>query len=42
MKTLINKILPEVCELYVLFLKAHNKNKNFFTEELIDDLYESY
>ncbi|CAD8132929.1 unnamed protein product [Paramecium octaurelia] len=41
-KTLINKILPEVCELYVLFLKAHNKNQNSFPEELVEDLYESY
>ncbi|CAD8061414.1 unnamed protein product [Paramecium sonneborni] len=41
-KTLINKILPEVCELYVLFLKAHSKKENSFTEEFIDDLYESY
>ncbi|CAD8139095.1 unnamed protein product [Paramecium octaurelia] len=41
-KTLINKILPEVCELYVLFLKAQNKDQDSFSKELIDNLYESY
>ncbi|CAD8043171.1 unnamed protein product [Paramecium primaurelia] len=41
-KTLINKILPEVCELYVLFLKAHKLEQDQFPEELIDNLYESY
>jgi hypothetical protein len=40
-KTLVSKILPEICETYALLMKAH---KNAFTTypTFIDDLLESY
>lgn len=41
-KTLVNKILPEVCETYVLFLKAYYKLGITFQDDVVGQILASF